>query len=133
MIDIENEVFTVISQKVLARFPRATLYPELVLTPSKFPCVCAEEIDNFTVTRTLDSRIGEHHANVTHEVNVYSNKASGKKAECKAIMKIVDSVYMEFGFVRTMLMPTPTNDHTKYRLTARYKAVVSENKTIYRR
>ncbi len=133
MIDIENEIFTAVSNAVKAVYPNAKLSPELILSPSQFPCVCVEEIDNNVVSRTQDSGCNENHANLTHEVTVYSNKVGGKKAECKAIMGIVDSVYSDFGFIRTMQTPVPTKDATKYRITSRYKAVASKEKIIYRR
>lgn len=133
MIDIENEIFTAISKAVLSKFPKAKMSPETILSPSVFPCVCAEEADNYSVTSTQDSGSNENHANIMYEVNIYSNKVSGKKAECRAILKIVDEVFANFGFTRTGLNPVPMNDATKYRLFARYKAVVSKNKTIYRR
>ena len=133
MIDIENEIFTAVSKAVKEKFPKAKLSPELILSPSHFPCVCIEEIVNSVVTRTQDSGCNENHANVTHEVTAYSDKVGSKKAECKAIMAIVDSVYSDFGFIRTMQTPVPTKDATKYRITSRYKAVVSKDKTIYRR
>ena len=133
MIDIENEIFTAISKAVLAKFPKAKMSPETILSPSVFPCVCAEEADNYAVTSTQDSGSNENHANVMYEVNIYSNKVGGKKAECKAILKIIDCVFSDFGFTRTGMNPIPMNDPTKYRLFARYKAVVSQNKTIYRR
>lgn len=133
MIDIENEIFTAISKAVLAKFPKAKMSPETILSPSVFPCVCAEEADNYAVTSTQDSGSNENHANVMYEVNIYSNKVGGKKAECKTILKIIDGVFSNFGFTRTGMNPIPMNDPTKYRLFARYKAVVSKNKTIYRR
>lgn len=133
MIDIENEVFTSISKAVLTEFPNAKMSPETILSPSVFPCVCAEEADNYAVTSTQDSGSNENHVNVMYEINIYSNKVGGKKAECKAILKIIDDVFFDFGFTRTGMNPIPINDPTKYRLFARYKAVVSQNKTIYRR
>lgn len=133
MIDIESGIFTAISKAVLAKFPKAKMSPETILSPSVFPCVCAEEADNYAVTSTQDSGSNENHANVMYEVNIYSNKVGGKKAECKTILKIIDGVFSDFGFTRTGMNPIPMNDPTKYRLFARYKAVVSKNKTIYRR
>lgn len=133
MIDIENEVFTAISKAVLTKFPKAKMSPETILSPSVFPCVCVEEADNYAVTSTQDSGSNENHVNVMYEINIYSNKVGGKKAECKAILKIIDDIFFDFGFTRTGMNPIPINDPTKYRLFARYKAVVSQNKTIYRR
>ena len=71
---------------------------------------------------------------VTYEVNVYSNKTSGKKAECKALAAFIDERLLELNFTRTMLEPVPNQDEaTIYRMLGRYRAVISKNKTIYRR
>lgn len=76
----------------------------------------------------------ENHAQVLYEVNVYSNKTSGKKTECKAIIALIDSKMEALGFTRTLMNPVPNEeDATVYRMVARYRAIVSKNKTIYRR
>ena len=69
-----------------------------------------------------------------YELNVYSNKAAGKKAECKHIAAVVDAEMAAMGFTRMMLNPIPNmDDATIYRITGRYRAVVSKNQTLYRR
>ena len=68
------------------------------------------------------------------ELNVYSNKTKGKKAECKAIAALVDSELARLGFTRTMLNPIPNmDDATIYRMLGRYTAKVSKENVIYRR
>ena len=65
---------------------------------------------------------------------MYSNKQSGKKAECKAIIALIDKRMEALGFTRTLLNPVPNEeDATVYRMVARYRAIVSKNKVIYRR
>jgi hypothetical protein len=59
---------------------------------------------------------------------------SGKKTECKAIIALIDSKMEALGFTRTLMNPVPNEeDATVYRMVARYRAIVSKNKTIYRR
>jgi hypothetical protein len=68
------------------------------------------------------------------ELNVYSNKNKGKKAECKAIAALIDSELARLGFTRTMLNPIPNMDSaTIYRMIGRYTAKVSKENVIYRR
>ena len=132
MIDIENELFNIIATDLRTKFANIKLYGELILTPTEFPCVCIEEADNYIFTKTSDSGELENHVNVMYEFNVYSNKASGKKTECKTIFKAIDSIMAKLGFVRQSL--TPMNETTNiYRLVGRYTAIVSKDKTIYRR
>lgn len=68
-----------------------------------------------------------------YEVNVYSNKTSGKKAECRAIAAVIDDILLGLGFTRTMKNPVSMDDATIYRMVTRYTAVVSIDQTIYRR
>ena len=68
-----------------------------------------------------------------YEVNVYSNKTSGKKSECKEIIAVIDDILLGLGFTRTMKNPVSMDDATIYRMVTRYTAIVSTNQTIYRR
>lgn len=134
MIDIEPQVFTRVSEDVRNEFPDSFLTGEYVKSPSEFPAVSLVEMDNLPYERSQTTESVENHATVTYEVNVYSNLTKGKKAECKKIIAIVDKAMASMGFVRIMLNPVPNmDDATIYRMTARYRAVVSANHTIYRR
>lgn len=133
MIDIENEIFTKIAAELRSRFTGVSVYGEDVRTPSSFPCVSIVEADNYTASYTQDSGSNENHANLMYEVNVYSNKTSGKKSECKDILAVMDGMFLGLGFTRSMKNPVVMDDATIYRLVARYKALVSTNQTIYRR
>lgn len=134
MINVENEIFDRVSTSVRAMFPSVNMTGEYVKSPSSFPHVSLEEKDNSTFTRTQTSSEYENHAVLLYEVNIYSNKTKGKKTECRAIMSIVDNEMEKMGFTRTMLQPIPNmDDATIYRLTARYTAIVSKDKIIYRR
>lgn len=134
MINIENEVFNSIATAVRDEYPRAYVVGEYVKSPSKFPCVSIVEIDNVAYDRTQTSSSLENHADVTYEVNIYSNKASGKKSECKAIASLIDNEFATLGLSRTMLQPIPNaDDATIYRMTGRYRGVVSKKHEIFRR
>lgn len=134
MIDVENELFDEVSEKVRAEFPGIFMTGEYVKSPSKFPCVSLVEIDNATFRKTQTTEGRENHVAVVYELNIYSNREKGKKAECKAIATFIDELLMKRNFTRTMLEPVPNQDSaTIYRMLGRYRAVVSKNKTIYRR
>lgn len=134
MIDIENEIFGKVSGKVKERFPSIFMTGEYVKSPSSFPCVSLVEVDNATFRNTQTTEGKENHAAVVYELNVYSNKTKGKKAECKEIAAFIDDLMMGLNFTRTMLEPVPNQDGaTIYRMLGRYRAVISKNKTIYRR
>ena len=134
MIDIETEVFEILQPIVLAAYPDALVVPEEVRQSVQFPAVSIVQMDNLVYPLTMDSGSIEHDAEVVFEINVYSNLLNGKKAECKAIMTLIDDKLTFMGFRRMFLNPTPNmNDATIYRMTGRYRALVSKDKTIYRR
>lgn len=133
MIDIENEVMTLIYNAVHPTYGSAKFESVLNLSPSVFPCICVEELDNSTRMSTADSGSNERYINVTYEINIFTNDVSGKKAAAKNILSLIDSAMVSHGFERTMRNPFSLDNGTKYRLLARYQASVSENHTIYRR
>lgn len=134
MIDIENDVFSEVAKKVREKFSNIFVTGEYVKSPSSFPCLSLVEIDNATFRNSQTTESQENHVAVSYEVNVYSNKTKGKKAECKEIIAFIDEVLMSLNFTRIMLEPVPNqNDATIYRMLGRYRAVVSRNKTIFRR
>lgn len=134
MIDAENEIFSIVFTVVKEKYPKIYITGEYVKSPPSFPCVSLIEKDNQVYRNTRDTTNIERHAQLLYEVNVYSNKTSGKKSECKAIINIIDEKMGSLGFTRTMLNPIPNEDDaTVYRMTARYRAVIDKNKVIYRR
>jgi len=134
VIDIESEVFNIVSKATRAKYPKIYMTGEYVKSPPSFPCVSLIETDNQIYRNTRDSGNIENHAQVLYEVNVYSNKTSGKKAECKAIIAFIDTQMEALGFTRTLMNPVPNEeDATVYRMVARYRAIVSKEKVIYRR
>ena len=134
MIDIENLVFDRVAKRVREQFPNIFMTGEYVNSPASFPAASVVEMDNSIRENTIDSGSNENHVNVMYEVNVYSNKTTGKKSECKAIMALLDNEMTAMGFERITLTPVPNEyDSTIYRMVARYRAAVSSNHTIYRR
>jgi hypothetical protein len=134
MIDVENDIFNDVATAVRTKYPDIYMVGEYVKTPPRFPCVSLVEMDNQSYQRTEDSGSVEKHASLMYEVNIYSNKQVGKKAECRAIAALIDERMLALGFARTMLQPIPNlDDATIYRMVGRYSAVISKDKVIYRR
>ena len=134
MIDIENLVFDRVASRVREQFPDIFMTGEYVKSPSSFPAVSLVETDNSIREATIDSGSNENHANVMYEVNVYSNKTTGKKSECKAIIALIDTEMTAMGFLRSTLTPVQNEyDSTIYRMVGRYRAAVSTNHKIFRR
>ena len=134
MITVENEIFDIMAKAVGVQYPDAYVVGEYVPAPSQFPCISIVEFDNSAYDKTQTSGSLENHADIGYEINIYSNKTSGKKSECKAIASLIDNEFATLGFSRTMLQPIPNmDDATIYRITGRYKGVVSKDKYVCRR
>lgn len=134
MIDFESEIYAWVEERVLAQFPKVYMTGEYVKSPSDFPCVSLVEIDNAVYRNSSTNMVEENHVAVSYELNVYSNKRTGKKSECRKIAACVDEQLAAMGFTRMMLEPVPNlEDATIYRMLGRYRAVVGKDGIIYRR
>ncbi len=134
MIDIENELFRILATKLRARYSNIFITGDYAIVPPSFPCVSIVEMDNTPYRRTQTQNDMENHVTVMYEVDVFSNKTSGKKSECKAIIALIDEEMLKLGFDRTFLNPLPNQENTTvYRMKGRYVAVVSKDQVIYRR
>ena len=136
MIDIENEIFTELAQALRAEFPALSepgnVTSVYVKAPSRFPHVSITESDNYMTRSRLDNGLVEKYSTLMYEVNVYSNRTSGKKAEAKEIMYFLDKLLYEHNFVRLSYSPVPNmEDATIYRIVARY-SVETDGKNLYR-
>ena len=133
MIDIESEVYARITTALRSSYNPIYITNEETRTPSKFPFTSIVEIDNYVYKRTMDSGNNENHAQVVYEVTVASNKTTGRKAECKAILSDIDKIFTGIGFTRSMTNPVPMEDATIFKLVARYSAIVDTSGKIYNR
>lgn len=133
MIDIEAAVFNRVAEKFDIAYPNGTRVSEPIDAPASFPCMSLVEADNATYTGSLDSTMTEHDAWLMYELNVYSNLVSGAKQQCKEIIALADNELLAMGFTRTFCHQTKNADTKIYRMTARYRAVISEKLRIYRK
>ena len=131
MIDCENEVYTRIARVLRDKFPGINIAGEYANAPSSFPHVSITQSDNSVVSEQMTG--SAEMAQVMFEINIYSNKADGRKTECKAIAKVIDDVMFRMNFKRMALTPIPNmEDATIYRIVARYRAM-TDGKYFYRR
>lgn len=133
MIDVESKVYTPIAVALRDAFSGIFVSGEYVKAPSSFPHVSIVEMDNYTSADRLDTADEERFSTLMYEVNVYSNKTSGKKTECKEIIGFIDNLMYKMNFKRLSLAPVPNmDDATIYRMTARYR-VETDGENFYRR
>jgi hypothetical protein len=131
MIDVESNVVDIMSDAFHASYPDGFISDEYVAQPEQFPAVMVAEMDNTVVQRGIDNGAVEHFANVMYQVDVYSNKHKGRKAEARAIIKLLDDQFARLRFTRTFLNPVPNmNDATIYRMTARYTRLLSNEENL---
>lgn len=131
MIDIEFAVFNSVSKKIKEMYPETLVTGDLSFSPAVFPAVSIVEIGNSVVASARTSNI-ENAADVTYEVNIYSNKVGYGKLETKDILSVVDSSFEKLGFTRVFCNPIQNlEDKSIYRIVARYDAVVDKDFWIY--
>lgn len=131
MIDCEAKVFQACADAFRAVYPNGFIAGEYVAQPPKFPAVSVVEMDNNVDERALDNGNVENAVNVMYQVDVYSNRNTGKKAQAKAIIALIDNVLAQYRFVRTFCNPVQNfNDATIYRMTARYRRRITDKEQI---
>ena len=130
MIDVENLVFSNVKTALTSTYSTINVVSDYPNAPSVFPCVSIVEDDNSVYTNSQDSSATENHAKVMYTVNVFSNKASGRKSEAKKILGTVDTAFANMKFTRTMKQMIPNVDTSIYRIVARYEAVIGKGQTI---
>ena len=134
MIDQMNEVFTAVAKTVRKAHTGTTVTGEYTRTPSKFPAVTLDEIQNVMVDYLEDSSNEEKFSGVTYRLQVFSNKQTGKKAEARAIFATADAEMRRMGFRRVTYTTTPEiYNSTIYSITATYEGIVSAQGYVYKR
>lgn len=131
MIDVESKVFQACADAFRATYPNGYITPEYVPQPPKFPAASVVEMDNNVDERATDNGNIENAVNVMYQVDVYSNKNTGKKAQAKEIIALIDGVLAQYRFVRTYCNPVQNfADATIYRMTARYRRRITDTEKI---
>ena len=130
MIDYSNEIFNEIAVLLRAEIDGVTVVGEYVSTPSSFPTVTIDEVDNRPVNR--DSAKTEKYATVVYRVQVFCN-GTGKRALARKIFGIIANHFTEFNFTRKTYTTTPdVYNSSVYQITATFGAVIGEDGTIYK-
>ena len=97
MIDYFNSIFTAVAKELRKQVPGIFVTGEINdSNVKKFPCVQIEENNNLPVH--IDSAGHSKYAAVSLRVRVYSNKNTGRIAEARSIVGIVDSVLEPLKF-----------------------------------
>lgn len=125
MIDVENEVFNRVAQALRNEFTGIQVYGERVATMSKFPAVILIEDDNSRPEGTMSlSNDTPLSAQLMYTAEIYSNKSTGKKTECKNIRDVVAREMNAMGFDQTYSNPTDNVDRTIFRYILRFTKLI---------
>ena len=132
MIDIFNELYTLLVNALTTYDSAIKTSSVHTNTPPSYPFVSFEEIDNSVYELTSDSCDIENHAQQDYEINIYT-KNPNKKAKGDGIANVVDNLLKQYNFVRRTKNTFQSADETNYLIILRYSGVVSKDHTIYRR
>lgn len=143
MIDIENKVFKIVYDAVMAYDDSIYVTSETSQTPDSFPAVYVEQIDSYDPPEFRISTKEELYAAVVFDVQVFSNKPSGKKAETKSIFTVIDDALRSAGFGRITSNYVDLTDNRNssvsnrnqsiIRLLGRYECLADAGGNIYAR
>lgn len=132
MINIFNETYTLIVNTLTALDSTIKTSSVYTNTPSDFPFVSIEEINNSVYENTSDSCDIENHANIQFEINIYTQNPQ-KKSKGDGIANAIDNLLKSYNFVRITKTPLPNTSETIYHLVMRYEGIVSKDSVVYRR
>lgn len=131
LVDVESEIYTIISSALKSEFPKIFTSGEYIDTPAKFPAAILYQSDSSVYQKMSTTNI-DNADTVTFDAYVYSNKDGYKKSEAKKIMSVIDQEMNRLKFTRIFCTPMANiADSTIYQLSARYQAVVDQDLWIY--
>ena len=131
MLDFSNEIFSAVAEDLRSVYTGIQVKGEFDPNPAKFPCVTIDEISNVPVH--LDSALKNKYAEVVYRVQVFSNKATGKRAEARGIYATVDETLMELGLFAKTYTSTPAIYNAEiYSITATFEGIIGADGTVYR-
>lgn len=131
MIDIESKVYSPIATALKAAYSNIFVTSEPTPIPEKPLVVGIVQMDNYMSINRMDNSGRERFSTLMFQVDVYSNKQTGKKSQCKEVMNVVDKMMFDMNFTRLSLTPIPSPETGYYRYTARYRAE-TDGETLYR-
>lgn len=131
MIDHSNEIFNIVATDLRSAYSGVKVVGEYVATPTTFPTVTLDEIQNIPVH--MDSAVENKYAEVVYRVQVFSNSKRGKRAEAREIYDSVDVKLQSLGLRAVTFSTTPAIYNSEiYSITATYRGVINKDGVIFR-
>lgn len=132
MIDYFNSIFTAVATELRKQIPGIFVTGGINdSNVKKFPCVQIEENSNLPVH--IDSAGHSKYAAVSLRVRVYSNKETGRIAEARFIVNLIDKILEPKKIYRKSFAPlNGLYNNSVYRIDCSYRATIGEDGMIYR-
>lgn len=129
MIDVEQLIISKIKTAIAKEV--SLVYSEYEASPSEFPCVMIQEIENSILTESQDSSSFENHCEVSYQIDIFTI-GPNKKFEAKKIAMLIDDVLVKTNFNRISCQRVSNAyDDKIYRFTARYSAIIGKDYYVY--
>lgn len=132
LVDYLKSLTITVEEVETQKYPNLTFSATYTNTPSQYPFVSIEQIENSNNQRASDCCNIENAVDVAFEINIYT-KDTTQKIQAKEIANDIDNFMLELGIDRTSCVPVPTNDGVSYRINMRYNAVIGKDCIVYRR
>jgi hypothetical protein len=130
LINYSNEIFDTVAKDLRSSYKGIQMIGEYVQTPTKFPTVTMDEIQNIPVH--LDSAKYNKYARVTIRSQVFCS-GTGKRNKARDIFDSLDKKLMDMGFVMKTYTTTPAVYNSEvYCITATHEGVIGADGRVYR-
>ena len=130
MIDYSNEIFNAVATDLRAAFKGIKVVGEYVASPTAFPTVTIDEIQNIPAHR--DSAALPKYAEIQYRVQVFCN-GTGKRAKAREIYGTVAETLSLLGLVGVTYTTTPAVYNSEvYCITGTFRGVIDREGMIYR-
>ena len=134
MFEIQREIYTKAADAVLGAYSTCRITNSFIYAPSEFPCVSIVLSDDGMTYKMRDSSRADNYRDITVIVDVFSNKANGKKTQAEAIMQIVIDTLAPYNFTMVSCKPNSNVSNASiYKITATFTATVDKDGKIYTR
>jgi hypothetical protein len=127
MVNICNQIFNSLKEKINADFPDVSVQKEYQPVASKFPTVTFYEIENAEFSHTLDYT--ERASNLAFQIDIFTTSGT-KESLAKQISKSVSENLENIWHMKRAFANPLTNavDTDIYRYTMRYSCKIDEDK-----
>lgn len=134
IFQIMKEIYTDVTNAVLASYPTCTIRNSFVYAPDAFPFASIVMSGDGNTQNTRDSSDVDKYNDITATVDIYTNKTDGKKTQAEDIMGIINKKFFSLNFKLVSCKPNSNISNAQiYRLSATFTATVDCYGNIYAR